>query len=76
MSKRPKFDELEQEFEKGVEFYLTDCEYEMRTGAKLPKSNWYLTKNSAIANKAKEYGFIISDIVEKSERTICFRKGD
>jgi len=32
MSKRPKFDELEQEFEKGVEFYLTDCEYEMRTG--------------------------------------------
>lgn len=37
MSKRPNLDELDSLFEKGVDFTLTDVEYEAITGASLPK---------------------------------------
>lgn len=76
MSKRPKLDELDYLFEAGEDFQITSKEYESKTGAPLPKNKSYLINNSALAQMAKERGYIITDIVEESvpKRTVSFKR--
>lgn len=53
-------DNLNPFFEKGEDFSLTDEKYEKLTGKDLPKNKYYLTKNSALAKRAKKYGYTVS----------------
>jgi len=63
-------------FDKGKDFQLTNTQYEERVGAKLPKDGYYLRKKSLLAARAKEKGYVITEVKEKAviERVVCFRK--
>lgn len=76
MSKRPNLDELDSLFEKGIDFTLTDVEYEAITGASLPKGINYINKGSALARKAAEKGYVITEVQEKPivERIVFLEK--
>lgn len=64
MSKNPNLKSLENLFEKGKDFELTDTQYEKKTGAALPKNKYYILHNSALARKASEYGYSL-EVIEK-----------
>lgn len=64
MAKKPNLKNLESLFKTSSEFSLTDAQYEKKTGASLPKNTSYLKNNSALAKKAKEYGYTI-EVIEK-----------
>ena len=64
MSKKPKLENLNNLFESGKDFSLTDAQYEKKTGAMLPKNKKYILNNSALARKAKEYGYSL-ELIEK-----------
>lgn len=66
----PKLDKIIKMLESGEEFSLTDSQYKRKTGLKIPKNNTYVVKNSAIAKKAKEYGYKLV----LQERTLTFEK--
>ena len=51
--------------EKQEEFELTDIQYKRKTGAEIPKDKSYTEKRSAVAKKAKEYGFEIEVIPKR-----------
>lgn len=70
MSKNPNLKSLENLFEKGKDFELTDAQYEKKTGAALPKRKSYLLYDSALARKANEYDYYLEAI----ERTITITK--
>lgn len=70
MGKKPKINNLKMLFEKEEDFSLTDAQYEKETGATLPKSIYYLKTNSALAKKAKEYGYYLEVI----EKTVLLKK--
>ena len=55
--KKPKLDEIEKELRKGRNFSLTDEQYLAKTGAQFPQRKSYAQRNSAVAKKAREYGF-------------------
>ena len=76
MGKHPNLNELEYLFEKGVDFHLTAREYEKKTGILLPKDQNYIKNRSALARRAAEHGFEITEIQEKPviERTVYFKK--
>lgn len=76
LSKRPNLDELDSLFEKGIDFTLTDVEYEAITGASLPKGINYIKKGSALARKAAEKGYVITEVQEKPivERIVFLEK--
>ena len=76
MSKRPKLDELDYLFDTGADFQITSKEYEDKTGIPLPKNKSYLINKSALAQMAKERGYIITDIIEESvpRRTVSFKR--
>lgn len=76
MGKSPNLDALDDLFEQACDFQLTDTLYEERTGTSLPKGKSYLKNTSALAKRAKERGFIITDIQEKPiiERTVFLKK--
>ena len=64
------FDKLIPLFETQEEFSITESQYEKKIGQPLPKNEYYLKNNSALAKKAKEFGFSL----EIKERTICLKK--
>lgn len=61
---KPKLSNLDELFEKGEDFELTDSQYEKRTGCRLPKDKSYLLKKSALAKECKKRDFILA-VVEK-----------
>ena len=76
MGKHPDLDNLNELFEKGENFQLSDKVYEEKTGVALPKGNSYIKHRSALAKKAKEFGFKIADICEEPVivRTVYLKK--
>lgn len=76
MGKHPDLDKLDYLFERGTDFRITDRLYEDKTGQSLPKDKNYLKNHSALARKAKEKGYIITELQEKPiiERTVVFKK--
>ena len=70
MSKKPKLENLENLFNSGLCFELTDTQYEKKTGVPLPKQPYYLVKKSALAKKAKENGYQLKLI----EKRVIFTK--
>ena len=72
MAKHPKLDALENLFNSGKDFELTDAQYEKKTGTPLPKRPYYLLNDSALARKSKEKGYQLT-LVEK--RVILTKKG-
>lgn len=76
MSKHPKLEELDYLFDEGSDFQITSEEYENKTGVPLPKNKGYLRNKSALAQLAKERGYIITDIVEETapQRTVLFKR--
>ncbi|MDE6774709.1 MAG: hypothetical protein K2J37_00140 [Ruminococcus sp.] len=66
----PKLEEVIKLLESGEQFSLTDSQYKKKTGLNIPKNNTYLVKKSAVARKAKEYGYKLV----LQERTILFEK--
>lgn len=76
MSKHPKLEELDYLFDEGSDFQITSEEYENKAGVPLPKNKGYLKNKSALAQLAKERGYIITDIVEETvpQRTVLFKR--
>lgn len=76
MSKHPKLEELDYLFDEGSDFQITSEEYENKAGVPLPKNKGYLRNKSALAQLAKERGYIITDIVEETapQRTVLFKR--
>ncbi len=70
MAKHPNLDELNDLFDKGKDFRLTDKQYETKTGTMLPKDKYYLVNKSALARKAKEQGYVLNVM----EKTVVFTK--
>ena len=66
----PKLEKIIKLLESGEPFNLTDTQYHEKTGLHIPKSNSYLLNKSAIARKAKEYGYRLT----LQERQISFEK--
>ena len=64
MGKHPDLDTLDDLFDAGTDFQLSGDVYEHRTGASLPKVTSYLKHGSALARKAAEKGYIITDVQE------------
>lgn len=54
---RPNLEKIERLFEKNEGFSLTVDQYKQKTGTDFPKEKYYAENRSAIAKKAKEYGF-------------------
>lgn len=76
MSKHPKLEELDYLFDEGSDFQITSEEYENKAGVPRPKNKGYLRNKSALAQLAKERGYIITDIVEETapQRTVLFKR--
>lgn len=66
----PKLEKIIELLESGEPFSLTDSQYKRKTGLNIPKDNTYLMKRSAIARKAKEYGYKLV----LQERQISFER--
>lgn len=66
----PNLGKIIKTMEKGKDFELTDGQYKNKTGLDIPKGKSYVEKRSAIARKAKEYGFSI----EYTPAKIKFKK--
>lgn len=66
----PKLEKIIELLESGEPFSLTNNQYKSKTGLNIPKDNTYLIKKSAIARKAKEYGYKLV----LQERQISFEK--
>ena len=67
---KPNLAKIIELLESGEQFSLTESQYETKTGSNVPKDNTYLVKKSAVARKAKEYGYRLV----LQERTILFEK--
>lgn len=76
MGKNPNLDMLNEFFEKGEDFQLTDKLYEEKTGAPLPKTKTYIKSGSALSRKAAEHGYSIVDVHEEPiiVKTVYFKK--
>lgn len=70
MGKRPDLSELEKMFSKGIEFELTDAQYEKKTGIPLPKGIYYLKNQSALAKLVSKMDYSM-EVIEKQ---VIFRK--
>lgn len=70
MGRKRDFSGLSDLFGTGKDFELTAAEYEAKVGKPLPKSNYYLKSDSAIAVEAKSKGYI----VEVAEEPVVLRK--
>lgn len=70
MGKHPKLENLDYLFETEDKFFLTDNQYETKTGVRLPKNLNYLLNNSALARKCNVLGFSI----KVQEKVVYFEK--
>lgn len=66
----PKLSEIIKLMELGTEFTLTDSQYKSKTGLHIPKDNSYLIHRSAIAKRARRYGYKLA----VHEKEISFEK--
>ena len=69
---KPKLERIVDRFKKGKNFSLSREEYIRLTGADIPQSASYTRSSSAIAKRAKEYGYQITVIPE----TLVFTRID
>ncbi|MDE6656955.1 MAG: hypothetical protein K2J88_00020 [Oscillospiraceae bacterium] len=67
---RPELEKIIELLKSGEPFSLTNSQYKNKTGLPIPKNNAYVVRDSAVARKAKEYGYK----VKVQERTISFEK--
>lgn len=67
---RPDLTKITALMEANEDFSITETQYQKSTGTSMPKSTYYLKKNSALSRLAKKYGFSI----EVQERTISLKK--
>ena len=76
MGKHPDLDKLDDLFTKGQDFQLTGKNYEEKTGVALPKGKSYIKNGSALARKAAEHGYVITEVREEPVivRTVYFTK--
>lgn len=76
MGRRLNLDALDELFEQGRDFRLSDKEYAKRVGYPLPQRKDYIKNRSPFAAKAREKGFVIVDIEERPiiERTVILKK--
>lgn len=76
MGRKLNLDALDDLFEQGKDFKLSDKEYAKRVGYPLPQRKDYIKNRSPFAIRAKEKGFIIADIEEQPviERTVVLKK--
>ena len=57
---KPKLDEIVETMKNGQDFELTDAQYKKSTGLNIPTSGKrYVERQSSVAQKAKEHGFLI-----------------
>lgn len=62
---KPKLDKIVKQMELGKDFELNSQEYKKKTQADFPKDKNYAEKRSAVAKKAKEYGYHIEVIPQR-----------
>ena len=70
---KPKLEKIENKLKKGENFSLSRNQYFALTGTDIPQSKYYTEKNSAIAKKAKIYGYtinVIPEILEFKKETL------
>lgn len=67
---RIDFSKIEEMIKSSIEFSLSEKQYENLTGRKVPKNNYYLIKQSAIAQFADGLGLSI----KVHEKTITFER--
>lgn len=67
---RIDFSKIEEMIKSSIEFSLSEKQYENLTGRKMPKNNYYLIKQSAIAQFADGLGLSI----KVHEKTITFER--
>ncbi len=74
--RNPKLSGLDELFDRGTDFQITDADYKRLTGAELPKSKSYLKNSSAFAQRAKEKGFVIAEVQTTPiiERTVILKR--
>ena len=67
---RIDFSKIEEMLKSSIDFSLSEKQYENLTGRKMPKNNYYLVKDSAIAKFVDGLGWTI----KVHEKTISFEK--
>lgn len=67
---RIDFSKIEEMIKSSIEFSLSEKQYENLTGRKMPKNNYYLIKQSAIAQFADGLGLSI----KVHEKAITFER--
>ena len=67
---RIDFSKIEEMIKSSIDFSLSEKQYENLTGRKMPKNNYYLIKQSAIAQFADGLGLSI----KIHEKTITFER--
>ena len=74
--KHPNLDGLEVLLTQADEIRMSDNVYEERTGARLPKDNWYLMKKSALSRWAEDHGYEIVEVSEVPviEKTVVMKR--
>lgn len=68
----PKLGKIIELLETGEPFTLTNSQYKAKTGLDIPKSPYYLLTDSAVAKRARAYGYKLA----VREREIVFEKED
>lgn len=61
----PEMKQIISLLEKGKDFSLDQYQYRKMTGIDIPKSKYYTEKKSAVAKRAKEYGYTLTVIPER-----------
>ena len=76
MGRKLNLDALDDLFEQGKDFRLSDKEYAKRVGYPLPQRKDYIKNRSPFTTRAREKGFVIVDIEEQPiiERTVILKK--
>ena len=74
--RNPKLSGLDELFDRGTDFQITDADYKRLTGAELPKSKSYLKNSSAFALWAEKKGFVIAEVQTAPiiERTVILKR--
>jgi hypothetical protein len=73
MSRKMELNELNDLFNSGEGFELTDIEYQRRVGKPLPKDDNYIKRRSPISRKAKTNGFEVQ-VEERAIKVLTFKK--
>ena len=61
----PRLTQIEERMKKGKDFTLTRSDYLRLTGTDIPQKASYTQKSSAVAKRAKQYGYQITVVPER-----------